>query len=76
LIVLRLLGYRPIGAAWHCATPLVWMELVVSESTVKTHLLQIYSQLKVRDRAAAMRVAFEKRNSLTPENAWHLGSRC
>lgn len=35
-------------------------QLVVSESTVKTHLLHIYSKLKVRDRAAAVRVAFEK----------------
>jgi DNA-binding NarL/FixJ family response regulator len=38
----------------------VAQQLVVSESTVKTHLLHIYSKLKVRDRAAAVRVAFEK----------------
>ena len=35
-------------------------ELLVSEATVKTHLLRIYPKLGVRDRAAAVRVAFER----------------
>jgi DNA-binding NarL/FixJ family response regulator len=34
-------------------------ELLVSEATVKTHLLHLYPKLGVRDRAAAVRVAFE-----------------
>jgi DNA-binding NarL/FixJ family response regulator len=34
-------------------------ELLVSEATVKTHLLHAYPKLGVRDRAAAVRVAFE-----------------
>lgn len=34
--------------------------LLVSEATVKTHLLRIYPKLGVRDRAAAVRVAFER----------------
>lgn len=34
--------------------------LVISEATVKTHLLHIYSKLGVRDRAAAVRVAYER----------------
>ncbi len=35
-------------------------ELLVSEATVKTHLLRLYPKLGVRDRAAAVRVAFER----------------
>ena len=34
--------------------------LVISEATVKTHLLHIYSKLGVRHRAAAVRVAYER----------------
>lgn len=34
--------------------------LVISEATVKTHLLHIYSEARVRDRAAAVRVAYER----------------
>lgn len=34
-------------------------QLFVSEATIKTHLLHIYAKLGVRDRAAAVRVAFE-----------------
>lgn len=34
--------------------------LTVSEATVKTHLLRIYPKLEVRDRAAAVRVAYER----------------
>lgn len=34
--------------------------LLVSEATVKTHLLRIYPKLGVRDRAAAVRVAYER----------------
>lgn len=35
-------------------------QLLVSEATVKTHLLHLYPKLGVRDRAAAVRVAFER----------------
>ena len=35
-------------------------ELLVSEATVKTHLLHLYPKLGVRDRAAAVRAAFER----------------
>lgn len=35
-------------------------DLQVSEATVKTHLLRLYPKLGVRDRAAAVRVAFER----------------
>lgn len=35
-------------------------ELLVSEATVKTHLLRLYPKLGVHDRAAAVRVAFER----------------
>lgn len=35
-------------------------ELLVSEATVKTHLLHLYQKLGVRDRAAAVRVAFQR----------------
>ena len=35
-------------------------ELLVSEATIKTHLLRLYPKLGVRDRAAAVRVAFER----------------
>ncbi|NNG36717.1 response regulator [Nakamurella aerolata] len=35
-------------------------ELLVSEATVKTHLLRLYPKLGVRDRAAAVRVAYER----------------
>jgi len=35
-------------------------ELLVSEATVKTHLLHLYPKLGVRDRAAAVRVAFQR----------------
>jgi DNA-binding NarL/FixJ family response regulator len=35
-------------------------DLLVSEATVKTHLLHLYPKLGVRDRAAAVRVAFER----------------
>jgi DNA-binding NarL/FixJ family response regulator len=34
--------------------------LLVSEATVKTHLLRIYDKLGVGDRAAAVRVAYER----------------
>ena len=35
-------------------------ELMISEATVKTHLLRLYPKLGVADRAAAVRVAFER----------------
>lgn len=35
-------------------------QLLVSEATVKTHLAHIYDKLGVSDRAAAVRVAFER----------------
>ena len=35
-------------------------ELLVSEATVKTHLLRLYPKLGVKDRAAAVRVAFQR----------------
>jgi DNA-binding NarL/FixJ family response regulator len=35
-------------------------DLLVSEATVKTHLLHLYPKLGVRDRAAAVRVAYER----------------
>lgn len=35
-------------------------ELMVSEATVKTHLVHAYAKLGVSDRAAAVRVAFER----------------
>lgn len=35
-------------------------QLFVSEATVKTHLLHLYPKLGVQDRAAAVRVAFER----------------
>jgi len=38
----------------------VAQDLGVSEATVKTHLLHIYAKLEVRDRAAAVRVAYER----------------
>ena len=34
--------------------------LLISESTVKTHLLHVYAKLEVADRAAAVRVAWER----------------
>jgi DNA-binding NarL/FixJ family response regulator len=34
--------------------------LLVSETTIKTHLLHIYTKLGVRDRAAAVAVAFKR----------------
>ena len=34
--------------------------LLVSEATVKTHLIRLYIKLGVRDRAAAVRAAFER----------------
>ena len=34
--------------------------LLISESTVKTHLLHVYAKLDVADRAAAVRVAWER----------------
>jgi DNA-binding NarL/FixJ family response regulator len=40
-------------------------DLFISEATVKTHLLHAYDKLGVRDRAAAVAVAFE-RGLLTP----------
>ncbi|GIH11957.1 response regulator [Rugosimonospora africana] len=39
--------------------------LFISEATVKTHLLHVYGKLGVKDRAAAVAVAFE-RGLLTP----------
>ena len=33
---------------------------MISEATVKTHLLRLYPKLGVADRAAAVRVAFER----------------
>ena len=35
-------------------------ELMVSEATIKTHLVHSYAKLGVNDRAAAVRVAFER----------------
>ena len=35
-------------------------ELMVSEATVKTHLAHAYAKLGISDRAAAVRVAFER----------------
>lgn len=35
-------------------------QLLVSEATVKTHLVHVYPKLGVRDRAAAVRVAFQR----------------
>lgn len=35
-------------------------DLLVSEATVKTHLMRLYPKLGVRDRAAAVRVAYER----------------
>jgi ATP/maltotriose-dependent transcriptional regulator MalT len=40
--------------------------LFISEATIKTHLLHIYEKLGVRDRAAAVAVAY-KRGLLSPE---------
>jgi DNA-binding NarL/FixJ family response regulator len=40
-------------------------QLFISEATVKTHLLHVYAKLGVKDRAAAVAVAFE-RGLLTP----------
>jgi DNA-binding NarL/FixJ family response regulator len=40
-------------------------KLFISEATVKTHLLHVYAKLGVKDRAAAVAVAFE-RGLLTP----------
>jgi DNA-binding NarL/FixJ family response regulator len=34
--------------------------LFISEATVKTHLLHIYTKLGVNDRAAAVAMAFER----------------
>ena len=61
----------PPWTAWHSMTPNqtsirfrddpeVGWELLVSEATVKTHLLHLYLKLGVRDRAAAVLVAFER----------------
>jgi len=36
-------------------------QLFISEATVKTHLLHLYEKLGVRDRAAAVAVAYERR---------------
>ncbi|GGL87698.1 response regulator [Nakamurella endophytica] len=38
----------------------VGRQLLVSEATVKTHLVRLYGKLGVRDRAAAVRVAYER----------------
>ena len=35
-------------------------QLLISESTVKTHLLHVYAKLEVADRASAVRVAWER----------------
>lgn len=35
-------------------------QLLISESTVKTHLLHVYAKLEVSDRASAVRVAWER----------------
>jgi DNA-binding NarL/FixJ family response regulator len=35
-------------------------ELLVSEATIKTHLIHVYAKLGVRDRAAAVAVAYKK----------------
>lgn len=35
-------------------------QLLISESTVKTHLLHVYGKLEVADRASAVRVAWER----------------
>lgn len=35
-------------------------QLLISESTVKTHLLHVYAKLDVADRASAVRVAWER----------------
>ncbi|MEU4423565.1 response regulator transcription factor [Actinoplanes sp. NPDC024001] len=42
-------------------------QLLISEATVKTHLLHVYAKLGVNDRAAAVATAFS-RGYLTPEN--------
>lgn len=39
--------------------------LVVSKATVKTHVNHIFSKTGARDRAQAVRYAYEQRNSLT-----------
>ncbi|GAB2787054.1 response regulator [Amycolatopsis magusensis] len=41
------------------------VKLFISEATVKTHLLHVYAKLGVKDRAAAVAVAYE-RGLLTP----------
>ncbi|MDX2342232.1 MAG: response regulator transcription factor [Acidimicrobiia bacterium] len=43
-------------------------QLFISEATVKTHLLHIYSKLEVNDRAAAVAAGYE-RGLLTPGDA-------
>ncbi len=35
-------------------------ELLVSETTIKTHLLHIYTKLGVRDRASAVSTAYKR----------------
>jgi ATP/maltotriose-dependent transcriptional regulator MalT len=35
-------------------------QLMISETTVKTHLLHIYTKLGVRDRAAAVATAYRR----------------
>jgi ATP/maltotriose-dependent transcriptional regulator MalT len=35
-------------------------KLFISEATVKTHLIHVYAKLGVKDRAAAVAVAFER----------------
>ena len=35
-------------------------QLLVSETTIKTHLLHIYTKLGVRDRAAAVAAAYKR----------------
>jgi DNA-binding CsgD family transcriptional regulator len=42
-------------------------QLLISEATVKTHLLHIYAKLGVSDRAAAVAEAYN-RGLLTPKN--------
>lgn len=50
---LRLVGQGLTNAA-------IARRLLISESTVKTHLLHVYAKLEVTDRASAVRVAWER----------------
>lgn len=43
-----------------CTNASIASRLLISESTVKTHLLHVYAKLDVTDRASAVRVAWER----------------